>query len=191
MTTPFLLTTCAVSIVIIAVLWLCPLASLRRDNFRTDVRIIRDDLFDFMWENGFSFDTPAYRDARQFLNGLLRASTCMSPTTFILGLWYCIWYRLGTDEEFIDYSNCPAKLAQKLEQATDRGMNRFQVLLFREGLLGPLIMLFFRTIVLAIKGRKRLSEITDRAVRHLAIDAYSLGAPLDEMTLSQRSLVRC
>ncbi|HQU43220.1 MAG TPA: hypothetical protein PK867_10430, partial [Pirellulales bacterium] len=63
---------------------------LRIDDFRGDIRTIRDDLFDFMWRNGYDFNEPAYVETRQTLNGLLRSARHLSLISF---LWHAFHFR--------------------------------------------------------------------------------------------------
>lgn len=44
---------------------------------------LRDDLFDYMWQNGLSYDLPAYRLMRTFLNGAIRVVGEVSPLAFL------------------------------------------------------------------------------------------------------------
>src|SRR5215467_2523928 len=74
---------CLISLGILSWLWYGPFARLRRDNFRSQIRRIREDLFDFMWKNGHDFGNPAYRATRQMLNGLIRSSNYLSIITFL------------------------------------------------------------------------------------------------------------
>lgn len=46
----------------------------RADRFREDLFTIRDELFDYMWQHGLSYDLPAYRQMRDMLNGGIRFS---------------------------------------------------------------------------------------------------------------------
>src|SRR5262245_32745843 len=62
------------------------LAQLRCDKYRTDIRRIRDELFDYMWKEGHDFSTPAYRSTRESLNGLLRICNLLSPTLLIVSV---------------------------------------------------------------------------------------------------------
>lgn len=45
---------------------------MRQDRFREDIFTMRDDLFDYMWKNGLSYDLSAYRIMRDLLNGVIR-----------------------------------------------------------------------------------------------------------------------
>lgn len=46
----------------------------RNDRYREDLFTIRDELFDYMWQNGIPFDLPAYRQLRDALNGAIRVA---------------------------------------------------------------------------------------------------------------------
>ncbi|MFN0195247.1 MAG: hypothetical protein ACKVT0_00760 [Planctomycetaceae bacterium] len=56
----------------------------RRENFQQDLFKIRNDLFLFMKENGYSFDDPAYRDIRATLNAVIRYCEFYSFPGFFL-----------------------------------------------------------------------------------------------------------
>lgn len=77
------ITLLVVNLLLLCVVWRL-VARSRRERFRYRIRMIRDDLFDFMWRNGHDFDTPAYREARQILNGILRMSNFMTPFRFLV-----------------------------------------------------------------------------------------------------------
>jgi hypothetical protein len=81
----FTLSYCCVSLTVLAVLWFYFVPKLRRDAYRCRIRGIRDGLFDFVWKNGYDFDDPAYRKARETLNSLLSISNALSPTLLVLG----------------------------------------------------------------------------------------------------------
>src|SRR5438034_11408435 len=109
-----------VSLAIIATLWFGLFGSLRRDSFRCRVRKLRDDLFDFMWQNGHSFETPAYQEVRQSLNGMLRISNRLGPVAFLLGL--VIWWNeddsgMGKVEKLR-----PGPLKTKIEEIQERAV---------------------------------------------------------------------
>ena len=188
MTDPFILTNCAVSVAIIVAIWFGPLASLRRDAFRTDIRQIRDELFDFMWKNGYSFENEAYRDTRQLLNGLLRMSNSLSPIPFLI----CIWHHLDDLENrpsFTNFDNCPNELRQALVRAINLAGSRMLRFMFAER-----SMWLFWKIVGLFRGTKRwlvLSKASWSAVSELFVDIYPLGAPPSKLTGSQRLVLGC
>ena len=48
---------------------------------------LRDDLFDYMWKNGLSYDLPVYRLMRSFLNGSIRVVNEVTPLSFVVLLF--------------------------------------------------------------------------------------------------------
>ena len=53
------------------------------DYYRESMFTLRDDLFDYMWQNGLSFDLRAYRLMRESLNGAVRIADILTPLSFI------------------------------------------------------------------------------------------------------------
>ena len=56
----------------------------RADRYRESLFTLRDGLFDYMWKNDVSFDLPAYRLMRAFLNGAIRVAGDVTPTMFVV-----------------------------------------------------------------------------------------------------------
>jgi hypothetical protein len=167
----------------LALLWFGPVAALRRDNFRSDIRRVRDELFDFMWKNGLSYETKAYRDARQFLNGTLRMSDHLTAAMFLLGAFYLKWYEIETDDGRPSFDNCPKVLRDKLQSVYEAAVRRMLKYMFTEGTLGLLL----RVVVLACRGSHRWMQATNRLVG----EVYALGAPPEQLTVLQRRLLGC
>ena len=61
-----------IALAVLAILLLKLWASLRLDEFRQSIFIVRDELFDFAASGAISFDHPAYRLLRQSMNGFIR-----------------------------------------------------------------------------------------------------------------------
>lgn len=183
MSEAFFLTTCVFSLAPLAAIWFGPMAALRRDNFRADIRKIRDELFDFMWQNGYSYEEQAYRDTRQVLNGMLRASNWLTPSRFFMGMFYLAWYKVESRERRIDYGRCPPQLKEALERASSAALERMIKFLYREGLFGLLL----KCAVVAFNQSWRVHKVAGQ----LAGELYSLGGPAESLTVSQRSLLRC
>lgn len=77
-------------LVAVALLWLAysyVFQRIRRRAFREDIFTIRDSLFDYMWENGLSFDLSAYGRMRSFLNGSIRTSRDIGFVPLVLVAW--------------------------------------------------------------------------------------------------------
>jgi len=60
----------------------------RVDRYRESLFTLRDELFDYMWRNGVSFDLPAYRLMRDFLNGAIRFADVTTPLTCVLAVLF-------------------------------------------------------------------------------------------------------
>jgi len=59
----------------LAVLWFAHSYMWRRTrlrSFREDLFTMRDELFDYMWQKGLSYDLPAYGEMRSLFNGSIR-----------------------------------------------------------------------------------------------------------------------
>ena len=55
----------------------------RVDRYREHLFTLRDGLFDYIWKNDISFDLPAYRLMRTFLNGAIRVADKVTPLSFV------------------------------------------------------------------------------------------------------------
>lgn len=62
----------------------------RRDQFRCDIRQIRDNLFDVMHSTGRSYGDPGYQRTRKMLNGTLRLSNHLGIVWFFVVIWWVI-----------------------------------------------------------------------------------------------------
>lgn len=152
---------------------------LRIDDFRYDIRSIRDDLFDFMWHSGFDFAEPAYVETHQTLNGLLRSAPHLSLISF---LWHAFHFR---DYTFIAE---PARktlaagpLRDKLDSAIRLAITRMLCLIFLEGIVGVPLRLALRVLHAAWLVR-RLQIWAKKSAEALLSEAYILGRPqLTEM----------
>ncbi len=170
------LTTCVVSLAGIMVIWFGPMARLSRDNLRSDIRRIRDNVFDFMWKNGYSYDDESYRKTRQLLNGILRLSNTATPLVFMLSLRNA---RASSRSEII-LNDCDSKLRDVLEKATHDATKRFIIFLFLEGTAG----LWFRFILHVfpkLAGTNKANEWYANKERAIIVDAYKIGEPVPSM----------
>lgn len=91
MNNPFALSYVTISLVALGFIYFVLCASLRREQFRCQVRQIRDELFDFMWENGHDYQEPAYVKARETMNTFLALSNKLSPTILVMSLVYAVF----------------------------------------------------------------------------------------------------
>ena len=58
----------------------------RVDCFRERLFTLRDELFDFMWQNNVDFDLPAYRLVRTVLNNVICVASSITPMTLLVVL---------------------------------------------------------------------------------------------------------
>lgn len=155
----YALTSVAISVAILGWLWFSAFASVRRDAYRCDVRRMRDELFDFMWQNNQPFDSEAYRQVREELNGLLRMSNTTSPLQFV-----CLvasHTRRGAFEATDHLERLPeGLLKQELGSVRRSAIERLLKFLFREGALGAMISVFllFAGLVSKANGIKRKAK---------------------------------
>lgn len=64
-----LLTLVSITGIVVVLFWLWP--AYRVDRYRYDLFMLRDRLFDLACDGTLAFSDPAYRDARQRLNGMI------------------------------------------------------------------------------------------------------------------------
>ena len=74
-----LLPTLVLVTVVLAYVW----RRTKVDYYRESVFTLRDELFDYMWQNGLSYDLRAYRLMRESLNGTIRIADILTPISFI------------------------------------------------------------------------------------------------------------
>jgi len=176
----YVLVECFISAGILLYVWFCPIGRLRRDDFRADIRRIRDSLFDFMWQNGYSYDTPAYIQTRQTLNGILRLSNTLSiPRFLIITLFLAKQDGRNDDlhESLMRVEN--DHLRARLEKAMMDAATRMLRFVFLEGTAGTLAQL--------LGNLMRTKEWARRKGRDLLSNAYELGGP--SLSTDQRVLL--
>lgn len=144
---------------------------LRRDLFRSDIRRIRDSLFDFVWENNLDYGDPAYQRVRLALNGLLRWSNSFSVPMFLVSMWYARYRSSDATPEASD-----PRLQEKINETVDAAAKRLIKFLFAEGGVG----LFLRLCLWAIKlcfGGWRLQQRVKSAALSVLKEAEEFGRP--------------
>lgn len=183
MNDPTTLTTIAIAVSVLVWLWLGPLAALRRDNYRSDIRDIRDDLFDFMLEGGYSFESPAYREVRQTLNGMLRWSNVINGPKFLISIYYSSKYGVNSDRTSCLLKEGDEGLRAKIEEVRNAAVHRTLKFVFLEGLTGATVI-----ALLGVLSLFKLAQRVKRAVLSrsgiIASEAYSLGGRLTATELA-------
>ena len=155
-------------------------STLRRDNFRADIRRIRDGLFDYMWQNGCSYDTPAYIQTRQTLNGILRLSNTLSIPRFLIITRFLAGQNRRHDELHESLMRVENdQLRAKLERAMMDAATRMLQFVFLEGTAATVIQL--------LGNLMRTKEWARRKSRDLLSNAYELGGP--SLSTDQRILL--
>lgn len=184
MTEPFLLTTCAIGIASLVALWVGPLSTLCRDNYRADIRRLRDDLFDFMWMNGYSFQTPAYLEVRQMLNGMLRWANVINLVNFTVSVWFVARNRPLDDSSanrLLD--GCDPRLRGKIESTLGEAVKRTLRYVLLEGTTGVCV----RSLVALLRVFGLMSNVKSAFARRgevVITQAYLLGG---QVTPAQRA----
>src|SRR5713226_3094274 len=148
-----------VSLAIIAAIWFGVFGYLRRDGFRSRIRNLRDDLFDFMWQNGHSFQTPAYQETRQSLNGILRISNKLGPASFLIFLAFCSEYEDDHKCELDDVR--PESLKRKIKETRNLAVRELILFVYLGGVFG----LFMKVILYILKIAQYASSTKRWALR--------------------------
>lgn len=173
-----------ISLFIITFIWRGLIARQQKEVFRSKVRMIRDDLFDFMWKNGYDFTEPAYCDMRQTLNGMIRLSNILGPFEFIAITVRFRDYQASTSTRSSFESLEDSPLKSKLEKVFNEAQVEWLKFLFLTGISGLFlrsIFLVFGTIGYVIRLKQSFRDKT----KSFLDQAYEFGAP--QLSQSQRS----
>ena len=142
----------SLSLAALAVLWFYVRRMTKIDEFRETLFTLRDELFDYMWENDLSFDDPAYCELRESLNRGIRMAEILTLPIFLTGVGVLILAR-----------RLPS-LPEALPGIDDRQQQYFRQVENRAGeaaliLLGPgvrTLKVIARMEVIARRSRKRI-----------------------------------
>ncbi len=187
----YILTNCVISLAILVFVCFFQFKRLSRDDFRSDIRRLRDELFDYMWKNGYSFDDPGYRGTRRVLNGLLRLSNHATPIKFIAAAVQC---QIAKHHGVV-YANPipPAKqedLQAKIDEVCGAATGRFMRFVFLEGPRGWIMRML---IIYPSRVIRLLARLKDRirrdGPRFLVQQGYICGST--ELSPEERSAFNC
>ena len=171
----FTLTSVAISVVGLGLLWLSAYASVRRDVYRCDIRAMRDGLFDFMWQNDLPFDNAAYRGVREELNGLLRMSNTTSALQFVCLISSHIrWGDFRATDHLSHLADGPLK--RELERVRHLAIRRLLRFLFREGAIGGVVSVILFVAGLVWKANS-IKGMAKRYASQLLEDFRECGRP--------------
>ena len=165
----------------------------RSDSFREDMFTIRDEMFDFMWKNNLSFETPCYRFLRDALNGAIRVGDQLTIITFVhLARELAARGKDSGWSERISQVNDPIARTH-FEDVHARVALRLMKYLFLEGLAG----LLFNPILAVAGSLEYISKLKERwAFRPAERCAYELVAfgrddtPATRLLASRRLLLK-
>jgi len=147
----------------------------RREQFRSDIRRMRDALFDLMWQNGYSFADPGYRATREMLNGLLRMSNTLSLSQLLFMMYlYFRWNLAGEAGQWNAKRSPNKQLDDKLEQIKKNAAARIVRFVFCEGFTGIAVLVLYCAFVL-LRGTSSVKTWIVRQSRLLVQDAAMLS----------------
>ncbi|MDE0001711.1 MAG: hypothetical protein OXQ29_03335 [Rhodospirillaceae bacterium] len=94
----------------------------KADQHRESLFTLRDELFDYMWKNGHSFDLMAYRLLREHLNRAIRVADVASPLAFSVMVLVARTYspaenRLNTAINAVEDAAVRAQLTRTLDES--------------------------------------------------------------------------
>ncbi len=132
---------------------------LRQDNYRSDIRRIRDGIFDSMIEGNYSFSTREYIETRQTLNGMLLMSGSMSNVKFLLIGFIYSWFRESEQEP--KASQISPELSRILQVASASASRRMLTFFFLEGMTGLICsgVFYILSLLELVKTLKRWTTI--------------------------------
>ena len=123
---------------IILLAWRYGFEPLRRDEFRSEIRHIRDDLFDFMWRHQLSYEDPAYQYARQCLNGMIYIGGALNPVSIIVA-GYLMLRRRRLGEVIASPRSENAMLQAEINRTMTKAAKALLTFLFLQGAFGMIV----------------------------------------------------
>ncbi len=165
-----------ISLGVIVVAWRYGFEPLRQDVFRCHIRQIRDDLFDFMWQNDLDFQEPAYQEARNSLNGLIHMSGALSPTSIIISVAMAIKrVRDGLISAPSRKSTNP-RIQETIDLANQKAANQLLTFLFLQGVFG-LVVRGLYWLSCATKAVQRVKQRASEGASYVVANASILVLP--------------
>jgi hypothetical protein len=145
----------------------------RADSFREDMFTIRDEMFDYLWQNNLSFESPSYMLLRDSLNGAIRVGDQLNILVFVQTVGEVV--ARGENRrlsETISEVRDPIHRAY-FEKVQERIALRIMKYLFLEGLAG----LLFNPILAIAGSLEYISKLKERwALRPAQKCTYELAA---------------
>ena len=161
-------------LILAVIFYLWPYQKLRAFRLEQDMRSIRDDLWDYMYQKGHGFKDPAYLDMRLCFNGFIRLAKhkqvgCWYATSFIAGKW------LSPPQVPTDFVAADAELKRKLTEAESQMRRRIFKFLFLESMLA-LVLYPVLGLIRLFSGRVLLTKChSGKYIQRLQHHALCLG----------------
>lgn len=145
----------------------------RADSFREDMFTIRDEVFDYFWQNNLSFESPSYMLLRDSLNGAIRVGDQLNILVFVqTAKEMVVRGENGRWTESISRVKDPVHRAY-FQKVQERMALRIMKYLFLEGFAG----LLFNPILYIAGSLKYISILKERwAFRPAQKCTYELAA---------------
>jgi hypothetical protein len=165
----------ALGAIILLTMFLILVPVLRLDIFRQKMFALRDELFDYAHDGNISFDHPAYRLLRSYMNGFIRYGHRLSP--FQISMRF---FQLRLSEERRDANEWQRKWDSAIESIEDEQVRksleqfrfRSMFLVTNRIVLGSPILLVATIIMTVVVLIGFIANRTWRSVSK----AYSIGA---------------
>ena len=145
----------------------------RADSFREDMFTIRDEMFDYLWQNNLSFESPFYMLLRDSLNGAIRVGDQLNILVVVQTVRkMAARGENGRFSESISEVKDPVHRAY-FEKVQERIALRITKYLFLEGFAG----LFFKPILALAGSLEYIIKLKERwALRPAQKYTYELAA---------------
>lgn len=147
-----------VSALAILLVWRIGYERLRKDRFRSQIRDIRDSLFDYMLDNGHDFTMEEYKYVRDSLNGIIQMSNSLNVVTCTIGGIFSFFYPAGDETSMLrrvgDMPDSPLK--KELNKALIEGGATAFYFAYFTGLTGVFVTALLKVLVVSLSILRRI-----------------------------------
>jgi len=165
------------SLVALAVIYVKIFKPQREESCRSDIRRIRDDLFDFMWKHGLDYSDPGYVHSRNLMNGMMRLTNCVGAFEFLFLMATAPAPPNNEYQSPIETVNDPV-LREKLHRSINLAYRTFLTSLYTRGFFG----LLFKGLLAVVNAVRRMrgysTSVQRRATLLLGSLSHQLGTPV-------------
>ena len=178
-----------IGIVLIGLIYCILIRRQKAQKCRSDIRAIRDELFDFMWKNKHDFAESAYVEARQAMNGLLRLTSSLNSLS-------CLCLMVSSTRKEAAFEQLPeGELRDAIRKALSRSVRVYLQFMFFTGIAGVFMNGFWYALQIA-RMLKGLHNWADRFGNRLAgyrsaifAYGYEIGSP--SLSTAQLKIMGC